>query len=203
MENISIGLSIVTLIIATFVGGDALAKFGWTVWIFMIIFYVVFIFVSNKIIIRTSSRDSKPSKSDIIVNIIVAITLCFLSGFVVQDFSESIISQKASKEALIEKFEKQPNKPVMDDSLVEFNDVKEKQIAYWEKEYKPLTEKEKKDGTIECRADLQYKWDKTMKKLISDYGEFEIVGAEKVNDTNYIIQVKPEIKDYSSMKKLS
>lgn len=65
--------------------------------------------------------------------------------------------------------------------------------------------KEQKEKIVECLANLE-DWDETMNKLQSEFGKYEVVGAKKVNnDGDYILQIKPEIKDYnySSINKLS
>lgn len=115
--------------------------------------------------------------------------------------------ENTKKEQVIEQMEQHPSQPISSKislPLEMLNEVRNKQIRYWEKEYKPLTNKEKKEGISEYRANLPSDWNKTTDKLQSKFGKYKVVGAKKVNNNgDYIIQVKPEMKDYSSIDKLS
>lgn len=136
------------------------------------------------------------------ISVILFVLMVFVSYYAIRSFDENVSIANGTVD--IEQMEKHTNTPIsVDDcySKATFDKAREKQIEYWTKEYKPLTKKEKKDGIVECRANLLEDWNDTMDELQSKYGEFQILGAKEVNsDGDYILQVKPMIKDYSEIE---
>lgn len=263
MKFVKLLLLTILMFFATTLGVRCLVEYGPIMWIPIFIFYVIYSLFFMWIFTETNPKSEK----FIILCTLISVILCIGSSVLIYKCSNMIFSKN---EALIENLENQPNKPIINNNLLpsyKFNDMKKKQIAYWEKEYKPLPKNDEKvkevyytyifpqgmtdfsddlggkldkcsvevttpldsnkkvDGKLsvdkkkgkinfkpsrpvnqkvevqvdadiidqrkEVRVNLN-NWDKTMKELTSEYGDFEITGAKKVNSNgDYILQVKP------------